>query len=62
MDIKKLGAVVVGGAILHSIANPLIGNMITGTTVSDQLITNTLPIIISAGAPLAVLRLFFRGV
>lgn len=58
MDIQKVSYGVVGSIIVYVISRTIITNMVTGTTVGDQLITNTLPLVIAAGVMLVSLRMF----
>jgi len=60
VDIKKFITGLVGGGITDVMAKTLLGYLITGTSVSDQLMQSTLPVIIFGGGFAIVLR-FFRG-
>lgn len=58
MDIQKVSYGVIGSIIVYVISRTVITSMVTGTTVGDQLITNTLPLVIAAGVMLLSLRMF----
>lgn len=58
MDIQKVSYGVIGSIIVYVISKTVIDNMVTGTSVGDQLIQNTLPLVIAAGVMLVSLRMF----
>ena len=62
MYLRKIAETVAGGWLVYNIATILITNLVTGTSISDQLMQSTLPIIFAASASLLVLRLVHRGV
>jgi hypothetical protein len=58
VDIQKVSYGVIGSIIVYVISKTVIDNMVTGTSVGDQLIQNTLPLVIAAGVMLVSLRMF----
>lgn len=58
MDVMKVCGAVVGAIITYVVSNTIITSMVTGTTVGDNLLTGTAPIVIAAGVLLVILKMF----